>query len=99
MARDLTKTWTAQNEAPVGYEPVYSVVETKTGRDIATNLDRQEAHVVAAAPELHEITKGTREMLEELYLHYRYDNPAFLKEVNMMIARMDIILNQIQRGK
>lgn len=93
--------WVAKNESPIGYEPIYSVVEKKTGRNIATDLEREEAHKIARSEEMFEMLCNSREMLEELFLYYRKENskPEFLKSVNMMIAKIDILKNEIVRGK
>lgn len=90
-------TWKAINEAPVGFQPLYSVLEPETGRHIATDLEYYEAFQVANAPEMYEIIENSVKAMEELYVHYPKKDRAFLESVNEILTKMYTILDKIPR--
>ena len=82
--------WIAVNESPLGFEPVYSVIDKETGRDIALNLDKEEAIKISNSNEMYDIIYNSRELLERMFLNDK--NEETLKEVNLMITRIDTLL-------
>jgi len=95
MDRNLEMKWKIINESPDGFEPIYTVTEITTGRDIATNLEYDEAQLIANSKNMFDIISNTRDMLEELYLHYRKKNDKFIDDVNEMITKIDIIKDKV----
>ena len=89
--------WKAINESPEGYEPVYSVIEQDTGRDIAGNLEKDEAVLIENVREIYEAAMKTKDYLEEYYMKDSDSNKEKLKNINMTITRLEIILNKIER--
>lgn len=88
--------WKAINLAPSGYEPVYSIIDTQTGRDIATDLEKDEALKIEKVFELADVCVECREMLEELYLHSNSEDQEFLKSVNNMIIKIDYLKKDME---
>lgn len=89
--------WEIVNESPVGYEPAYSVVDKKTGRDISTNLDLDEAIKVKHSIEMYDIlmifNKG---LADKLYVSSNGDS-AFMKEANDTITKMEMLYHKMNR--
>jgi len=89
--------WEIINESPVGYEPVYSVLEKKSGRDIATNLDLDEAIKVKYSIDVYDILKEFNNgIADKLYVSCREDDD-FMKEANETITKMEEMFHRMNR--
>ena len=89
--------WISQNESPIGYEPVYSVKEKETGRDIALNLEKEEANIIANSKDTYKLLIDLREVMDDLYINCKSTDETFLKRVNMLIGLMDHQISKIER--
>ena len=89
--------WEIVNESPLGYEAVYTVVEKETGRDIATNLDLDEAIKIKHSIEMYDIllvfNKG---LADKLYISSKGDD-EFMKEANESITQMEMLYHKMNR--
>ena len=89
--------WEIVNESPLGYEPVYSVIDKNSGRDIAINLDLDEAIKVKYSVEVYDILKEFNDgIADKLYVSCRGDD-AFMKQANEVITRMEEIFHKMNR--
>lgn len=91
--------WEIINESPVGYEPVYSVIEKETGREIAINLELDEAIKVKHSIDMYHTLKQFNDgIADKLYVNCRVEeNDAFLKEANESITRMEQLFHKMNR--
>ena len=78
-------------------EPVYAIIDTDTGRDIATNLEKDEALKIERVFELSETLYNCRDMLEELFINTRCKDDDFLKSVNDMIIKINVIKKDMEQ--
>ena len=88
--------WKAQNEAPVGYEPTYSVVETTTGRDIALNLIEEEALKIENCEEAFYHLKDLVEIFDKLYTNTNIKDDSFLEYANGLILNAEKLLTKVR---
>jgi hypothetical protein len=88
--------WIIENESPVGYEPVYSVMDKTTGRRIATDLEKDEALKIANCEELTYLLKDLVEVVDELYVNTIIKDEEHLKYINGLIKHSQKVLSKIE---
>lgn len=87
--------WVVKNESPEGFEPIYSVMETTTGREIALGLEQDEAIKIANCEEAFYLLKDLKEALEEFFLSSDQSRDIdFLNYANSLIVNADKILHK-----
>ena len=87
--------WIKINESPDGYEPIYSVIEKETGRDIATNLEKDEAILIENVREMYEISMQSKIFLEEYCMKDDISSKEKLNDVNNTLTKLEILLTKI----
>jgi len=87
--------WIKVNESPEGYEAVYSIIEKETGRDIATNLEKDEAILIENVQEMYDISTKLQVFVEEYYMNDDESSKEKLKEVNNVLTKLEILLSKI----
>jgi len=88
--------WIKINESPEGYEPVYSVIEKETGRDIAINLEKDEAILIENIQEMYNISTKLQVFVEEYYMNDDESSKEKLNEVNNVLTELELLLSKIK---
>ena len=91
--------WQKQNESPVGYEPVYSVVETTTGRRIAENLELDEAVLIENIKLLYFWSKKSVNILDKYYMNDKNSSKEDLENVNEILTSLEMLHMRIEKEK
>ena len=73
----------------------YSIWEPKTGREIAKNLELDEAKLIENARELYVLSKQTKNHLEHYYMEDRDNDLEVRKEINKNLTKLEILLEML----
>lgn len=89
--------WVKVNESPVGYEPIYTVLEKNTGREVASNLEKDEACIIENSRELYDLCIASKEYLDEYYMKDDFHDKETLRVINTTLTKIEILLTKIER--
>jgi hypothetical protein len=87
--------WIAINNNPEGFESSYIVIEKQTGRDIAINLEKDEALLIENVREIYEYSKKVKDYLNEYYMNDNSSSKEKLREININLTKLEIVLSKI----
>jgi hypothetical protein len=91
--------WEKINESPVGYEPVYSVIETTTGRRIAENLELDEAIYIENVKLLYFWSKKSINFLDKYYMADKSSSKEDLEKINEILTSLEMLHKRIEDEK
>lgn len=89
--------WEKVNESPVGYEPVYSIIESTTGRQIAGNLELDEAVLIENVKLLYFWSKKSIKIIDKYYMNDKSSSNEFLNETNELLTAIELLHNKIEK--
>ena len=89
--------WTKINENPAGYEVNYSVVEVETGRDIAINLEEEEAILIENIHELYNLSFDIKDIVNDYYMKDENSSADELMEINKKLTNIELLLSKINK--
>ena len=87
-------SWIKQNESPVGYEPVWTVIEKETGREIATSLEEDEALIIENSLEIFESLQKSRSIIDKYYMNDRESDKKELRQINETLTKIEMLLSR-----
>ena len=87
--------WVKVNESPEGYEAIYSIIEKETGRDIANNLEKDEAILIENVKEMYELSTKLQKIVEEYYMNDIDSSKEKLSDINNMLTELELLLSKI----
>lgn len=88
--------WTVKNESPVGYEPVYTVFDKITGRDIATGLEEDEALKIANCEQCFFALKDLVEIVDEIYVKTTINDKDQLDYISATLIEAQKLLAKVK---
>ena len=89
--------WKPNRITPENCEGIYEVLEVETGREIAVNVELDEANKIVYSNEMYEILVDSIDYMEKLYLSTKIKNQNELDDINNHLTNIYKLISNINK--